>query len=176
MQSLHLRRGIAALAIACLLLFDAGAAIAATPNYLPNAKATPGLINPLVTQKNIHSTICVSGYSKLIRPLSSYTTKLKIQQLSSLPYSRYGSRNTRLFEEDHLISLELGGNPTSSLNLWPEPFAGPYGARIKDKLENKLHDLVCSGQLGLVAAQQAEASNWYAAYLTYVVGSSAKQP
>jgi hypothetical protein len=171
MQFLSGRKSLLALAaLNILLLGSARAEAAINPLYLPNAKVTPGLINPLVTQKNIHSTICVSGYSKSIRPLSSYTTKLKIAQLSSFPYSRYGSRSTRLFEEDHLISLELGGNPTSSLNLWPEPWAGPYGARVKDKLENKLHDLVCAGQISLASAQQAEASNWYAAYLQYVAG------
>ena len=26
------------------------------------------------------------------------------------------------YQEDHLISLELGGNPTDPRNLWPEPY------------------------------------------------------
>jgi hypothetical protein len=72
------------------------------------------------------------------------------------------------FEEDHLISLELGGSPTSVKNLWPEPYSSAYGARIKDKIENKLHALVCSHQITLVVAQKAIANNWYAAYLKYI--------
>ncbi len=137
---------------------------------LPNSKVTPGAINPAVTQENIGSTICTIGYTKKIRPPSSYTTKLKIQQLNSLPYSAFGSTKTSLFEEDHLISLELGGSPTSPKNLWPEPYAGSTGARKKDQLENKLHLLVCSHQISLKKAQVAIATNWYAAYQTYVLG------
>ena len=175
MQLRNPRKVLAALTIASLLAIGAPAGVAAIPqSYLPNVKVTPGLINPLVTQKNIHSTICVPGYSASIRPINSYTRKLKISQLNSYPYSAYGSRDTRKFEEDHLISLELGGNPSSSLNLWPEPWGGPYGARVKDKVENKLHALVCSDQISLAEAQQAIATNWYAAYLKYVLGSGSK--
>ena len=98
---------------------------------LPVSAVTPGATNSAVTQSNIQKTICISGYTATIRPTSSYTTKLKIQQLKSLPYSRYGSTSTSLFEEDHLIPLELGGNPTSPLNLWPEPWNDAYGAHKK---------------------------------------------
>jgi hypothetical protein len=135
---------------------------------LPIAKYTPGAINPAVTQENIHSTICVPGYTKTIRPPSSYTTKLKIKQLSSFPYLVFNNLNTKDFEEDHLISLELGGSPTDPKNLWPEPYASTSGARVKDKLENVLHSLVCDGSILLASAQKAISANWYAAYLKYV--------
>ena len=136
---------------------------------LPNSRVTPGALNPSVTQANIHSTICVRGYTKTIRPPSSYTTALKIQQLSTLPYSAFKDLNTRDFEEDHLISLELGGSPTDPKNLWPEPYASTAGARTKDKLENALHALVCNGSLTLQTAQKAISTNWYSAYLRYVL-------
>jgi len=57
--------------------------------------------------------------------------------------------STSNYEEDHLIPLEVGGNPTDPNNLWPEPYAEPNGARDKDKVENFLHDEVCSGQMTL---------------------------
>jgi len=136
--------------------------------YLPDATATPGALNPAVTQENIASTICTLGYTAKIRPPVSYTTRLKIKQLSSAPYSKYGSTVTSQFEEDHLISLELGGSPTNPKNLWPEPWAGIYGARAKDKLENKLHALVCANQLSLADAQRLISTNWFAAYKSYV--------
>ncbi len=137
---------------------------------LPNAKVTPGAINPSVTQSNIGSTICVLGFTKTIRPPVSYTTGLKKSQLRTLPYSGYGSTDTKLFEEDHLIPLELGGHPTDPKNLWPEPWSAPYGARLKDSLENKLHLLVCSHQITLRVAQKAIATDWYLAYKRYVQG------
>ena len=132
---------------------------------LPNLVATPGAINPAVTQANIATTICTLGFTKKIRPPVTYTTALKKHQLRTAPYSAYGSTNTKLFEEDHLISLELGGNPTNPKNLWPEPWTS---ARQKDKLENALHAMVCAHQITLKEAQTQIATNWATAYQAYV--------
>jgi hypothetical protein len=41
-------------------------------------------------------------------------------------------------------------------------------AQVKDRLEGKLHELVCIGQLDLKTAQHAIASNWIEAYKSYV--------
>ena len=152
-----------------LILLPLSASGNAIGPVLPNSHVTPGALNPSVTQANIHSTICVRGYTKTIRPPASYTTALKIRQLSTPPYSEYGDRKTADFEEDHLISLELGGSPTDPKNLWPEPYASSTGARTKDGLENALHTLVCSDLLKLRTAQKVIAENWYNAYLKYVL-------
>jgi len=45
-------------------------------------------------------------------------------------------RTMRDYEEDHLVPLEVGGNPHDPRNLWPEPLHGPWNARMKDRLEN----------------------------------------
>jgi Excalibur calcium-binding domain len=86
-------------------------------------------------------------------------------------YAEYGvvSRVTGEYEIDHLIPLELGGANTIR-NLWPELNDHPKPGVInsKDLLENKLHDLVCAGQLSMTAAEHAIATDWYAAYLRYV--------
>jgi hypothetical protein len=66
-----------------------------------------------------------------------------------------------------LVSLELGGS-NAITNLWPEHYYDPWGARTKDRLENRLHVLVCSGRLALAAAQRQEAANWIKAYKKYV--------
>lgn len=134
---------------------------------LPDSARTPGATNPAVTQSDIGQTICVSGWTSTVRPSSSVTTRLKIQQLQS-GYSYDGDMATADYEEDHLISLELGGSPASPLNLWPEPYNAVGGARVKDQVENKLHSLVCSDSLTLAAAQMAIATNWWAAYEEYV--------
>jgi hypothetical protein len=39
---------------------------------------------------------------------------------------------------------------------------------VKDKLENKLHDLICSGQLPVQQAQQEIEQDWIAAYQKYL--------
>jgi hypothetical protein len=70
----------------------------------------------------------------------------------------------------HLVSLELGGSPTSPRNLWPEPrhVVGGWGSYTKDRLEDRLHRLVCRGRVPLARAQREIASNWIAAYRRYV--------
>jgi hypothetical protein len=134
---------------------------------LPDPVRTPGAVNPHVTQATINSTICVSGWTSTVRPPSSYTTSLKQQQLAT-GYAYHGDTNTSDYEEDHLLSLELGGSPTSINNLWPEPYSGGEGARLKDQVENRLHQLVCDHQLALTTARHTIATNWYRAYLIYV--------
>ena len=59
------------------------------------------------------------------------------------------------YQEDHLISLELGGNPTDPRNLWPEPY--PRAADV-DRIENELNAKVCSGELTLAEAQRQESA------------------
>lgn len=142
---------------------------------LPDRARTPGATNPAVTPGTIRSTICVPGWTATVRPDSSYTTALKERQLAT-GYAYRGDTSTADYEEDHLISLELGGSPTAVANLWPEPYTAADGARVKDRIENKLHELVCAGQLGLRTAQHAIAVDWWQAYLTYdgrPVGGSA---
>jgi 5-methylcytosine-specific restriction endonuclease McrA len=121
----------------------------------PRPALTPG-----VTLAVGPAQICVSGYSASVRYVPTSE--------SDAVYRRYGVEHVPYAHEvDHLISLELGGS-NAIQNLWPEPYAGRWGARTKDLLENRLHDLVCSGQLPLRRAQHMEATNWIAAYRRYV--------
>src|SRR5690349_18241184 len=80
-----------------------GAGIVATP-VTADPTRTPGVPSPAVTQATIHATICVSGWTKTVRPPASYTDRLKVQQLAA--DSRYTDHNPAHFEEDHLIPLE----------------------------------------------------------------------
>jgi hypothetical protein len=126
-----------------------------------------------VTQANIHQTICVAHWTATIRPPVSYTNPLKRQQLSALGYTVADphkhcmprSANPRCYEEDHFISLELGGDPRDPKNLWPEPYNPAPGAKEKDWVENYLHRQVCAGSMTLPDAQQAIVTDWYAVYL-----------
>ena len=89
------------------------------------------------------------GWTAIVRPPTEYTNGLKAEQMPL--YGETGSPSD--YQEDHLISLELGGNPTDPANLWPEPY--PRAADV-DKIENELNDKVCSGQLTLAEAQRQE--------------------
>lgn len=126
---------------------------------LPDPKCTPGALNPDVRQDTIRQTICKPGWTSTIRPPASYTDKLKIQQIKQYGYS---DTNPRDYEEDHDLALEEGGNPTDPRNLWPEPHNGPAGTTSfdKDKVENRVKEAICSGQVTLADAQHAMLTNW----------------
>jgi hypothetical protein len=104
-----------------------------------------------VTQATIGSTICVRGWTKTVRPPTTYTNALKVKQMRE--YGVGGSLSN--YQEDHLISLELGGHPTDPRNLWPEPY--PRASDV-DSIENELNAKVCSGTLTLAAAQLKEST------------------
>lgn len=136
-------------------------ALAALAAFLPDPNLTPGALNPAVTQATIAQTICVPGWTQTVRPPASFTTGLKRRQLPP------GAR-LQAYEEDHLVSIELGGSPTDEANLWPEPWDGKWGAHTKDRLENELRRRVCSGRMTLDAAQDAIRTNWIEAYPRFV--------
>jgi hypothetical protein len=125
----------------------------------------PGATNPAVTQATITDTICLPGWSRIMRPPASYTNKIKRELMANagIPWKQAHS-----FELDHLVPIELGGDPRSRQNLWLQPWDGDDGARRKDKLENRLHKLVCSGKVQLVVAQEAIAADWRTATERYL--------
>ncbi|HEY1523227.1 MAG TPA: hypothetical protein VGF70_09465 [Solirubrobacteraceae bacterium] len=110
-----------------------------------------------MSQADISSTICRSGYTETVRPSESITEPEKEASLGS-----YGdSRPVHIYEYDHLVPLELGGASNDARNLWPEPGASP---NPKDELENRLREMVCSGETALAVAQREIARNWVAVY------------
>ena len=119
--------------------------------YRPDPACNPGAVDDSVTQSNIDSTICVSGYTAKVRPPASDTDKVK-----RIMYGDYGIPDGTPSERDHLVSLELGGS-NDARNLWIEPGKVP---NPKDTVENTLHKAVCDHKVTLAAAQQAIAADW----------------
>ena len=124
---------------------------ASVPAVVADPVRTPGVLNPDVTQATIATTICVQGWTRTVRPPTEYTNALKLRQMRA--YGETGSPSA--YQEDHLISLELGGHPTDPRNLWPEPY--PRAAQV-DTIENELNAQVCSGSLTLAQAQEQESA------------------
>ena len=161
------RRAVSS-SVACGPLVEPEGATASLYSHRP-----PGAVNLDVTQTNISQTICQAHWTKTIRPSTHYTNTLKQQQMLadgdtvSDPDVRcmLHSDNPRCYEEDHLISLELGGAPRDPGNLWPEPYR--FGARRKDWVENFLNRQVCNGAMTLQEAQQAVVNNWPAVYRAF---------
>jgi hypothetical protein len=130
--------------------------VAADLPIRPDPKLTPGAI-----VSTDAPTVCQPGYSKSVRHTSG--------KLKASIYREYGlDRAISHFEVDHLISLELGGADVAA-NLWPQSYdTATWNAHTKDKLEDRLHALVCAGRLPLEQAQHEIATDWIAAYQKYL--------
>lgn len=123
---------------------------------LPDPRCTPGSIDPVVTQGNIRSTICKSGWTDpYLRPPESQAEAFKYD----IAYPHYGTPRSEPTELDHLVPLELGGS-NDATNLWPE---WPPSPNPKDKVEDALNAAVCDGRVSLAAAQDAIAADWMTA-------------
>lgn len=119
---------------------------------LPDPACTPGDIFQ-VTKEDV----CKPGYASSVRNVPE-SEKKRV-------YAEYGiaSHVAGQYEVDHFVSLELGGSNDIS-NLWPEAAKPTPGFHEKDKVENYLHEQVCSGTISLQEAQVMIATNWLDVY------------
>jgi hypothetical protein len=127
------------------------------PVHLPDPKLTPG------------DTIDVTRDDLCAERRTSLDDDISIK-LKSRVFDIYGIRpDTPVsYNVDHLIPAGLGGS-NSIKNLWPQPLSGEWGYTLKNKLERRLHKMVCSGELDLKKAQEEIARDWVNAYKRYVV-------
>jgi hypothetical protein len=123
---------------------------------IPNVRLTPGAINP-----GRFEDVCRAGFAANDPAVPD---PLKREVLKEYGLS---DASNNAYEIDYLVTPQLGG-VASINNLWPEPsLTTVWNARVKDALEDRLHDLVCSGQLDLATAQREISQNWIAAYKKY---------
>ncbi|MFI1970294.1 hypothetical protein BLA24_27940 [Streptomyces cinnamoneus] len=144
---------------------------------LPDPKCTPGATNPKVTQATLKTTICRGGYTAGIRPPTNITGREKTANAASYGYK--GSLKDA--EYDHLISLQLGGDPNDPRNLWVQPpspghKAGAGPNNPKDVVESKVKAAICAGKTDLVTAQRAIAKDWTTALSVLGVSTDKKAP
>jgi hypothetical protein len=129
----------------------------ASAGDLPDPHLTSGLSDPSLTK----DVICAPGFTTVtIRNVPSARKKAI--------YKVYGMASDLApcpCEVDHLIPLQLGGS-NKPRNLWPQSYTTePWNARVKDRLEKRLHAEVCAGTTELEAAQRDIATDWIAAYV-----------
>jgi predicted Zn-dependent protease with MMP-like domain len=122
----------------------------------PNHSLTPG-----ATRRVAISDVCARAHEEVVADVST--------SLRQEVFQEYGIVNPRAddYEIDYLIAPGLGGAEDIQ-NLWPEPYTSQtWNARVKDALEERLHELVCTGKLDLPTAQRDIATDWIAAYKKY---------
>jgi hypothetical protein len=119
---------------------------------LPDRRCSPGAYSAGLSK----TVLCSSGFhTSAIRNVPQ-SEKDAVEREYGLPAGHYG----RTLEIDHIVPLELGGS-NAMANLFPERQPGYH---TKDRLENEAHRVVCSGSIGLRAAQRAIAANWKTLY------------
>jgi hypothetical protein len=136
---------------------EVGPALAeAESGPIPDKNLTPGATLPVTAGE-----ICRLGDSGETRPIPASERQRVLQEYRT-PESRAAE-----YEVDFLITPGLGG-ADDIRNLWPEPYSSTvWNAHVKDALEDRLHDMVCSGQLDLATAQHDIATDWISAYKKY---------
>ena len=87
--------------LAAVFVAAATAVPASAQSSRPDPAATPGALNPAVTQATIEETICVRGWTRTVRPPAEYTYALKRRQVRA---AGYADRRLGDYEEDHLLS------------------------------------------------------------------------
>src|SRR5664279_3814140 len=112
-------------------------------------------------QRSLHATVAVyvttaAAGLLVLAAAAMYDVERRAPSGNIAAYG-YTDTSPRSYEEDHLISLELGGASSDQRNLWPEPGTSP---NPKDKVENELHRRVCAGSMPLAEAQQRIATDW----------------
>jgi hypothetical protein len=131
----------------------------------PKATLTPGETRPITMAE-----VCRSE-AEAITPNVTEETRRAV-------FAAYGIDPARRseFEVDYLITPDLGG-AESVRNMWPQPYSTRWNARVKDQLEQRLHQLVCEKKLDLATAQHDMALDWIGAWKKYVgANTSASDP
>jgi hypothetical protein len=128
-----------------------------TRGALPDRQCSPGAYYSKLTKKVLCSSTFRTGTIRNVPDSEKHQVEVEY----GMTPKAYG----RTIEIDHIVSLELGGS-NDIANLYPEPGSGKASYHVKDKLENKLHKLVCAGSMTLHAAQAGIARNWETLYKT----------
>ena len=126
---------------------------------------TNEMIDSDISQSNINETICRKGYTKTVRPSTIYTNGVKKKLLRE---AGLVEADASLYELDHIVPLALGGHPRKLSNLMLQPWEGSEGAKQKDRLERKMQNMVCRGDIALTNAQHEIGSDWMTAYVRYI--------
>lgn len=127
---------------------------------LPNRELTPGVV------RSEPIDVCAVKWGKDVRHVTSAMKRQVFESygIKCRPFWSDAKQRCGVYEIDHFISRELAG-ADDVRNLWPQPFVGRWNAKMKDRLENRLHAEVCAGTITLQEAQAEIVADWRLAWL-----------
>jgi hypothetical protein len=124
---------------------------------VPNPKLTPGAIATTDTEKLCRRELHAPEISGAVQ---------------AAVYREYGDTSASSVHKhilDLLVPYDLGGAAVKA-NLWPAATSGT-GFYQKVETDKILRQMVCQGDVPLTTAQRALETNWYSAWLRYVVAT-----
>lgn len=125
------------------------------PISFPATELTPG-----VARARTRDQVCGSNEGK--NRDVPVALRRRVFELYGMP-----GADPKAYEVDYLITPALGGADDIG-NLWPQSYSSTiWNARVKDALEDRLHELVCRGDVDLATAQREIATDWISAYKKY---------
>jgi hypothetical protein len=144
-------------ALAGVQLPDSGMPLIKAPISRPNHTLTPG---DVVTTDT--SAVCAMQVHGVHESTPS--------SIKAAVYKEYGYTDP-LGQHKHILNFlvpwDLGG-ALDEANIWPAAVDGT-GFHQKFQTDRELRALVCGGELSLRQAQHLEETDWYSAWLRYVV-------
>jgi hypothetical protein len=135
--------------------------VATGPVARPNSQLTPGVVGT-------SSLAEVCAQSKHIKGLfSRHNPQIPLDQQTTV-YNAYKIPPLRqhLYGLDMLIPIQLGGAVTPA-NIWPMPPMHGVSFHQKEVLNQRMHTLVCHGEMSLALAQQDMAKDWVGLWSKY---------
>lgn len=119
---------------------------------LPDPKVTPGAV-----RTTSEAELCAKGFTTKKYRHTTHAMKLTA-------YARYGQHwDAAEFEVDHLIPLTIGGADDLG-NLWPQRAEPRPGYHEKDRLEVRLHSLMCKHKISAKEAQSCIRDDWWSCW------------
>jgi hypothetical protein len=125
----------------------------------PNKELTPGDVTTTDTD-----TVCTLPAHGISTPIP---TAMQTAVFDEYGLSTQGEQQKYVL--DYLVPWDLGG-ATDMANIWPAAIRGT-GFYEKVQTDTILHELVCRRSLSLTQAQHDLETDWYAAWLRYVVAT-----
>jgi hypothetical protein len=120
---------------------------------IPDRRCAAGALTAIAVT-DAQATICQAGYLRLVREAVVAVTEGEAGRL----YVAYGATGALSgYRVDDLVAVADRGRATSPANLWLAPVSQ---AAAKRRVEARLHERICAGEMTVAQAAAVLGGNW----------------